>query len=189
VDRDLRLLEAQLRSLETEYTKFFAGRLPRPPLELRTRVEQLVNRLDRMHIQNYGDRFRFTTLQSRHASLRDLWDRALRAREEGRAGAFTAGRRSEAPAAGRTGDEGLVHEAAFREPLREIHKLQALYESMAEARRNYGEEAMPFHRFATLVRDQVAELRQQGSSAVAFQVTVKEGKVRLTARGVPGSEP
>ena len=30
---------------------FFAGRLPRPPWETRSRVEAMVKRLDRMHIQ------------------------------------------------------------------------------------------------------------------------------------------
>ena len=40
------------------------------------------------HIANYGDRFRFSTLQSRFATFVDLWDRGLRAREEGRPGPF-----------------------------------------------------------------------------------------------------
>ncbi len=65
---------------------YFSGRLPRPPWETRARVDATVKRLDRLHIANYGIRFRFTTLQTRFSRFSDLWDRALRAREEGRPG-------------------------------------------------------------------------------------------------------
>src|SRR5206468_11930813 len=65
---------------------FFSGRLPKPPWETRSRVEALVKQYDRGHIQNTGDRFRFTTLQSRFAAFVDMWDRGMRALEVGRAG-------------------------------------------------------------------------------------------------------
>jgi hypothetical protein len=93
--RDLAVLETELKRLEAEYHKFFAGQLPRPPWETRSRVAALVTRLDRAHIANYGDRFRFTTLQSRWAAFIDLWDRAVRAREEGRPGPLTQPRSAE----------------------------------------------------------------------------------------------
>ena len=44
---------------------FFSGRAPRPPWETRARVEALVKRWDRGHIETSADRFRFQTLQSR----------------------------------------------------------------------------------------------------------------------------
>jgi hypothetical protein len=83
-DRDLKALEAELRRLEAEYTMYFAGRLPRPPLETRRRVAGLVRQLDRQRLSNYAERFRFSTLQSRFQTFSDLWDRGLRAKEEGR---------------------------------------------------------------------------------------------------------
>ena len=88
IDRDLTRLEADLKQLEAEYNMFFAGRLPKPPWETRARVEAQVKTIDRGHMANTGDRFRFTTLQSRYATFIDLWDRGLRAREEGRPGPF-----------------------------------------------------------------------------------------------------
>ena len=88
VERGLKVLEAEIKRLEAEYNMYFSGRLPKPPWETRGRVDAMVKQLDRSFIQNYGDRFRFNTLQSRYASLVDLWDRGLRAREEGRAGPF-----------------------------------------------------------------------------------------------------
>ena len=85
-DRELETLEIELRKLEGEYTMYFAGRLPRPPGISRSRVAAMIRRLDNAHIPNYRERFRFTALQSRFAAFRDLWDRAHRAREEGRPG-------------------------------------------------------------------------------------------------------
>jgi hypothetical protein len=87
-ERQLQRLEADLKRLEAEYNMFFAGRLPRAPLETRSRVQALVTQYDRRHVDNTGERFRFATIQARYAALTDLWDRGLRAREDGRAGPF-----------------------------------------------------------------------------------------------------
>src|SRR5438105_2525582 len=100
---------------------FFSGRLPKPPWETRSRVEAMVKKLDRASIRNYGDRFRFTTLQARYAAFIDLWDRGMRAREEGRAGPF-AQKRPKEPEKIKSEDR-IVHVAAFHDPVREIDKL------------------------------------------------------------------
>ena len=88
IKKDLMTLEADLKRLEAEYNMFFAGRLARPPWETRDRVTALVKKIDRSHISNTGERFRFQTIQTRFATFIDLWDRGLRAREEGRPGPF-----------------------------------------------------------------------------------------------------
>ena len=88
IERELKGLEAELRQLEAEYNMYFAGRLPRPPVETRARVTTSMRRIDRLHIRNTADRFRFLTLQSRFQTFLDLWERGLRAREEGRPGPF-----------------------------------------------------------------------------------------------------
>jgi hypothetical protein len=186
IDRDLIRLETDLKQLEAEYNMFFSGRLPKPPWETRARVEALVKQFDRGHIPNTGDRFRFTTLQSRYATFIDLWDRGLRAREEGRPGPFAKKHTPTEPA--KKGPENrILHVSSFRDPVREIDKLTDLYESLAEARREVGEDAPPFHKFAELVRTQVKKLRDTGSPEVAFRVAVKDGKVSFTARAMKGS--
>ena len=64
-----------------------------------------------------------------------------------------------------------------------------LYESLAEARREIGEDALPFHKFADLVKSQVKKLRERPAVAeVAFRVAVKDGKVNFTARASEGRE-
>lgn len=187
VTRELEVLEAELKRLEAEYNMFFAGRLPRPPWETRGRVNALVTRLDRTHLGSYGDRFRFTTLQSRFATFIDLWDRGLRAREEGRVGPFSQPRPA-AEAAPRPQDR-ILCVTSLRDPLREMDKVQALYESLAEARREMGQDAVPFHRFVELVRQQFGTLRQKGSEEVAFRVAMKGGKIAFTARALRGIAP
>jgi hypothetical protein len=183
IDKDLKRLEVELKQLEAEYNMFFAGRLAKPPWETRSRVEALVKQYDRSHISNYGDRFRFSTLQSRYATLIDLWDRGMRAREEGRPGPFSQRR---AEPVKKEPAYRIVHVAAFRDPVREIDKLMDLYESLSEARKEVGDEQVPFHRFAELVKTQVKKLRASGSPEVAFRVAVKDGKVNFTARALKG---
>jgi hypothetical protein len=186
IERDLQRLEVDLKQLEAEYNLFFSGRLPKPPWETRARVEALVKQYDRAHIPNYGDRFRFTTLQSRYAAFIDLWDRGQRAREEGRPGPFGQKRPTSKEQDQKGPEDRILHVAAFRDPVREIDKLTELYESLSEARREVGEEAVPFHKFADLVKSQVKKLRDTGSAEVAFRVAVKDGKVNLTARALKG---
>lgn len=185
LEQDLNRLEVELKQLEAEYNMYFSGRLPKPPWETRARVAAVVKQLDRAYIQNTGERFRFSTLQSRYAAFIDLWDKGLRAREEGRPGPFAAPR----PKTEKKGPEDKVmHVASFRDPVREIDKLTELYDSLSEARRAVGEDQVPFHKFAELVKGQVQKLRDAGNSEVAFKVAVKDGKVNFTARALKGTE-
>lgn len=185
VDRDLLRLEAELKQLEAEYNMFFSGRLPRPPWETRARVESLVQRYDRAPIANLGLRFRFSTLQSRFATFVDLWDRGQRAREEGRTGPFP--QLPKAPLEDKAANQPrIVHVAAFADPVREMDKLHELYESLAAARRETGAAALPFGRFAELVRTQVERMKADGTPEVAFRVAIRDGKVNLTARALKG---
>lgn len=183
-DRELLKLEADLKQLEAEYNMFFSGRLPKPPWDTRSRVEKVVKTMDRAYIQNTGDRFRFHTLQSRFQTFIDLWDRGLRAREEGRPGPFAQQSKKEPDKKG--AEDRILHVAAFRDPVREVDKLEELYDSLTEARKEVGEQQIPFHKFADLVKTQVKKLRDTGSPEVAFRVAVKDGKVNFTARALKG---
>jgi hypothetical protein len=186
IERGLQQLEVDLKRLEAEYNMYFSGRLPKPPWETRSRVEALVKQYDRAYIQNYGDRFRFMTLQSRYATFIDLWDRGLRAREEGRPGPFAQKRPTPKEPEPKKPADRILYVAAFRDPLREMDKLHDLYESLAEARREIGEDNVPFHKFAELVKGQVKKLKSSGTPEVAFRVAVKDGKVNFTARALKG---
>ena len=187
IQKDLQALAAGLKQLEVEYNMFFSGRLKRPPWETRNRVAALIKKWDRGYIQASMDRFQFDTLQRRYQTFIDLWDRGLRSREEGRAGPFALPQAKQAQAAKeKEPDAKVVHVAAFQDPMREMDKLHTLYDSLMDARREAGDDVVPFHRFAALVKDQVTKLKSEGSEKVAFRVAVVEGKVNFTARPVKG---
>ena len=48
--------------------------------------------------------------------------------------------------------------------MQEMDKLHDLYDSLADARRQAGEEAVPFHKFADLIKTQVARVEGEGQS-------------------------
>jgi hypothetical protein len=186
-EKNLNRLEAELKRLEAEYNMFFAGRLPRPPWETRSRLESLMKAFDRGHIQNFGDRFRFSTLQARYASFVDLWDRGLRAREEGRPGPF-AHLKTEKMIEGKPAQDRVLFVAAFRDPTAEMDKLHDLYNSLADARRQAGNDSVSFDKFAELVKAQVERMQAAGNPEVAFRVAMKDGKVNFTARALRGAD-
>src|SRR5204862_2562041 len=134
----------------------------------------------------YGDRFRFTTLQARFAAFVDLWDRGLRAREEGRPGPFAQKRPAAKPAPPKVEDR-ILFVTAFRDPMKEMDKLHDLYATLRDARQELGEEAVPFHKFTELVKTQVAKLKKEGVPEVAFRVSLKDGKLNFTAKGLKGT--
>jgi len=197
-DREMAQLEGEIKRLEAEYNMFFAGRLPRLPWETRARVDAMVKRFDRMTLRNTAERFRFGTLQARYASFCELWEKTLKAKEEGRA---VPGRRATAPppkapppplpTAPIEVDEGghprnrVVHVASFRDPMQEAERMNDLYERLAAARTESGEVPVPYHRFVEVIRAQVRKLGD-GDSEVAFRVAVKDGKVALTAKALKG---
>ena len=81
----------------------------------------------------------------------------------------------------------MLHVAAFQDPMHEMGKLEELYESLSEARRDAGAAQVPFHKFAALVKSQVDKMKADGSPEVAFRVALKDGKVNFTARGLKGA--
>ena len=169
VQKDLQALAAGLKQLEAEYNMFFAGRLPRPPWETRSRVEALVKRWDRGYIQSAADRFQFDTLQRRFQTFVDLWDRGLRAREEGRPGPFAQPPPKAAPPKTQEPESRRsCTSTAFQDPMREMDKLHTLYDSLMDARREAGRgrRAVPPVRGAGQGSGDQAARRGHGRSGV-----------------------
>ena len=206
-DRELMALEAELKRLEAEYNMFFAGRAPKLPWEQRKRLDAMMKRFDRMHIQNTGDRFRFQTIQSRWAAFSELWERQLKMQEQGRLH-VRGGRGHGAPAqaaaakpapaqtvpakdpsknkvskegSGPAGREALVASATLSDPVAQQDTVKDLYKQLAAARQEAGEKPIEYDRFAALVRAQV-DKHGAGGREVRFRVDVKDGKVKLTAK-------
>jgi hypothetical protein len=208
-DRELMALEAELKRLEAEYNMFFAGRAPRLPWEQRKRLDALMKRFDRMHIQNTGDRFRFQTIQARWAAFSELWERQLKMQEQGRL--HVRGGRGPAstpvqanlappaaagqpvPSRGKASKESskqapaaaprdaVVAATTLSDPVSQEDRVKGLYQQLAAARKEAGEKPIEYDRFAALVRAQV-DKHGGGGREVAFRVDLKDGKVKLTAK-------
>jgi hypothetical protein len=190
LDAEFGTLEAELRKLESEYNMFFAGQLPRPPWETRAAFSSAIKRLERrVHTEGaYAERFRFQTIQARFATFVDLWDRGLRAREEGRQGPFASPRRRD-PDASPPPRDRIVSVMLLAEPMKELDKLRELYDRVTEVRRELGKAQVPFHKFAGLIRDQVKSIQERGAPEVAFRLAVRGGKLSLAVRGLKGVKP
>ena len=190
-EREMAVLEGELKRLEAEWNMFLAGRLPRLPWETRKRVEQLVKKHDRAPTRNTADTFRFGTIQSLFAKFLELWDRQLQAKEMGRP---VMGQQQQSVAAGQIAGakERLAKrkEAGvnMRDPDQQADQVQALFEQLSEARRNAGERPIPFDRFQALVKAQVKQHGEGGKHDVAFRIGVKDGKVNLTVKAVKEGE-
>ena len=147
---------------------YLSGRGGRPPVEGRAALDRAFRRFDRAAFDTPIVRFQFTTLQARYSSFCDLWDRGVRAREEGRGGPGV--RPPQATAAPPASSDELVHEATFGRrtspsathgQVEELDTLRDLYDALMQARRDAGQRVVPFHAFAGLVRERVRTLQER----------------------------
>ena len=201
-DKQMQYLEAEIRRLEAEFNMFFAGRLPRPPWETRAKVAALVKKHDQSFIRNTADRFRFESLQNRHAKFIELWERQMTNRELGRpmrggarvpdapaataapaAAAAPAATREEKVVAAREDKAAQADRVVKfgRDAKAETERVKELYETLAKAKKQVGEEPVAFERVQALVRAQVDKFANDGTN-VAFRVALKDGKVSLTVK-------
>lgn len=195
-EKQMIVLDGEIRRLEAEFNMFFAGRLPRPPWETKTRVAALIKKHDNTYIRNTADRFRFESLQSRYQKFIELCDRQLTNRELGRP---MFGARRPEPAASPSAADDKPQQAPQAAPARPApvetvvafgrdaneDRVKELYEQLAAAKKQVGETPVEYDRVAALVRAQVAKFADEGS-AVAFKIALKDGKVSLTVKAEKG---
>jgi hypothetical protein len=197
LSEDLDRLDVAIRRLQIAWDLFFAGAEKKPPLEMQGQVEAQVKRYANTEIRNNGERFRYQSLTARLASFTELWNKKLRAREEGKVFGMhgiraeqlplpPAPRRVE-PAAAPPAAEPAAP-ASFRvvDAERDTEAVRALYASFAEERRRAGEGAAPsFEAFRNLIAQQTGRIRAEKQAvAVDYRLETKDGKVSLKARVV-----
>jgi hypothetical protein len=198
VPEDLDLLEKSIRQLQIEWEKFFGGVERKPPNDLRGKVEALIRRHANAEIRSNSERFRYQNLTARYSTFNELWNKRLRALEEGRPvglhGRVAAPPPAPAPppavaadasrAVARAGSRG--GEIRIKDPVREAAALRGLFESFVEARKQAGETAsVKFENFQKLIAQQAQRiLKEKGGQAVDFRLETKDGKVSLKAKAV-----
>ncbi len=177
IDVDLARLETSLRQLKIQYDMFFAGSIPRQPVDLRSDVERLIKRYSNAPIRKYATRFHFNSLVSRYNSLSELWTKTLRNLEEGE--------RPVPAVMDRASEERTLASCVVQDPSAEKSSLRALHARFLEARRKAG-EADPKLSFASFLRGiaaQAGKLRENaGCDKIELRLVVRDRKVQLKAR-------
>ena len=84
LEEDLAKIEEGIFRLQKEWERFFSGQERKAPFEAKLRLDRLVRRYVGVEIRNNIERFRFQTLTAKYNTLADMWNRKLRAIEEGR---------------------------------------------------------------------------------------------------------
>jgi hypothetical protein len=206
VSEDLDLIEKLTRQLQTEWDKFFGGVEKRPPSDLKAKLETLIRRYAFQEMSNNADRFRYQTLSTRYSTFSELWNKRLRAWEEGRPVGIhvtpTLAHMLHVPES----TEGLAptgfpvaavlahsapvprpaapREVRVQDPGRDQTAVRTLFEQFVAARRAAGDSsAVKIEGFEKLIGQQTARiLAEKGAKAVEFRVETKDGKVSLKAR-------
>lgn len=194
IEEDLTQLEKDLRQLQIEYDTYFAGGRKRPPNETEWRVQNLIKKFSDMGGKlKFAQTFRFNNLASRYAKFSEVWRQRAKRVEEGRT-AFGYSKTARELEEQRLAEAARQHEArirgetqrvAFTNPLKEPEKVQSLYRTMVEAKKELGEKAeVDFEQFHKFVRQKTEQLRKQmGCKQVEYTVSVENGQVKLKAKG------
>ncbi len=191
---DLEWLERSLRQLQIEWEKFFGGVEKKPPNELKDRLEAVIRRYAYTEVRNNTERFRYQGLVSRYNTFNELWNKRLRAREEGRIPGLHVPR----PLAALVGDTSVPPpppeeprprprgEVRVQEPERDVEAMKALFDQFLAKRKETGEMGtVKFEAFKKVVSQQAARiLSEKGATAVDFRLETKDGKVSLKAKVV-----
>ncbi len=188
LSEDLDRLDSAIRQLQVKWDMFFSGAERKPPSDLQTQVERLVKLYANSEIRNSGERFRYQSLSARFTTFNELWQKRLRAREEGKAfGVHGLRAEQMPPAPGATPDRsaaGAPAEFRVADGQQDTASVRALYETFVEERRRSGDSGTPaFESFRQLITQQTSRLRsEKGARAVDFRLETKDGKVSLKAR-------
>ena len=156
-------------------------------------MEGLIRRYAYAEMRNNNERFRYQSLAARYSTFSELWNKRLRALEEGRPVGVhghgppsPAAPGSPAPAPPRAAASGGTGEFRVRSPEKDESAVRALYERFLEARQQAGEKGtVKFDNFQKLISQQASRIMaDKGAQAVDFRLETKEGKVSLKVKVV-----
>jgi hypothetical protein len=179
IDAELSRLEAGIRQLKVQYDMFFAGALPREPVELRHQLEATFKEHSRSPFRQYVHRFRFNGLLSRFNSMCELWGKTVRDREEGD--------HRQAGQMDRFGlKERLLARCNVADPDSDREGLRRLHTRYVdESRLRQAGRVPSFENFVRGVTEQTRRLREQaGCDQIELRLVLRDDKIQLKARPV-----
>ncbi len=196
IDEELSVLEDHVRRLKVEYDVYFGGGSKKPPAEIEWKVKTLLKKYSDGSRMNFGQRFRYNTVQQRYALYNALWQQKLQIKEEG----------YRRPQDAMLGIQGLrdeqQHEAELArkhqavakksghvsidcsDPDAEAPRVEALFQALSEARKQNGDKnAASLDSFKKFVRQKTEQLRKEfDCKTVEYSVEVQDGQVKLKAK-------
>lgn len=191
-ERELRVLEEALRRLNAEYDAFLYGSVPKPPIQTRRHVEEMVRTLNRSEDMSSAERYRFSTLQGRFSTLCDRWEKLQGEKEAGRrpgiyghfqeGGGGPPGHSAPAPNARPPASVQEERRAAPPEPDQE------LFDRYVAAKKARGEDVSGYRLegfLEGLERERRKVRERLGEGEILFEVTERDGRVRLVAKKKP----
>ncbi|MBK5254719.1 MAG: hypothetical protein JJE39_01660 [Vicinamibacteria bacterium] len=192
IEDDLAKIDEGIFRLQKDWERFFSGQERKAPFEAKQRLDRLVRRYVGVEIRNNIERFRYQSLTAKYNTLSDLWNRKLRAIEEGRplsssqlklvreatVEPVAAPAPRSAPGSGRS----EVRLSTLRE---DDQGVKDLYKQFRAARASVGESEVKFESFRNLIAQQRARLLEEKDAvAVDFRIAMQDGKVALKAKPV-----
>ncbi|MDQ6893274.1 MAG: hypothetical protein M3167_11430 [Acidobacteriota bacterium] len=194
-EADLQALDRAIAAVNAEYDAFLYGTGARPPVESRKKVERLIRAMGAAEQESAAERYRFSTLQVRWNALCERWERLQTEKEAGRRPGIYGHFRPSSEAESHLAEAGALNGnplASVRigvkgdasAPGAAEHR-RALFEKYVAARRAAGETGPTpeFNRFSDSLDRESERLRERfGGAEVEFEVTERDGKIKLVAK-------
>ena len=186
LEDDLAKIEEGTFKLQKDWERFFSGQERKAPFEAKQRLDRLVRRYIGVEIRNNIERFRFQSLTARYNTLSDLWNRKLRAIEEGRPLSSLQLHQKQAREATEESMAAPAAPGVRISTLRDDDQgVRDLYEQFKAARASVGESEVKFESFRKLIAQQRTRLLEEKDAvAVDFRIALQDGKVALKAKPV-----
>jgi len=83
LEDELHRIDHEIRKLKIQFDLYFVGANPKPPNDQRDTVEKLIKKYQNVHMKNVGDRFLYNSLVNKFNAYQELWNKSIRAKEEG----------------------------------------------------------------------------------------------------------
>src|SRR5262245_18922381 len=200
LEEDLTRIEEGTQKLQKEWERFFSGQERKAPFESKQRLDRLIRRYVGVEIRNNIERFRFQSLTAKYNTLSDMWNRRLRAIEEGKPMSSTqikqardlaASLDTQPPAPLPLSARSTETQPPARSEIRlstlrdDEQGVRDLYDQFRAARASVGESEVKYESFRKLISQQRSRLLDEKDAvAVDFRIAIQDGKVALKAKPV-----
>jgi len=193
IEEALNHIEVGIRQLKIQYDMFFAGAAPRQPFEVRKDLETLIKTVGDMRMQRFADRYRFNSLATKYQTMVELWNKMLRAKEEGRLRPGIPGfvepiRRQQQAAGAANGNGGRPRSpesVTLTSAETDGDALKVFYDRYVEASR----KSVTYGKFLSQILAKTEAIKKKsGCESVTYSLEVKANGVSLKARPARGGK-